>query len=67
MTSPPDGVGFGYDYIEKEIFFQYMVIGFDLGSGKKLEREFLPHLVIQKNGYNTMYLSLDGGARISLG
>lgn len=56
MFFSPKGAAFGGNYIEKEVFFKYITFNFDVGSGVKLEREFLPHLVIQKNGDHNLFL-----------
>jgi hypothetical protein len=59
MLSPPRDAAFGGNYIEKEVFFKNITLSFDVGSGVKLERGFLPHLVVQKiqeNRYTAFYL-----------
>lgn len=56
MSNPPNGAFFGYDYIKKEIIFDYIRLEFELGGGKKRTCELLPHLIIRKNDFKTLYL-----------
>jgi len=56
MMFHPDGAVLGYQYIKKEIFFDYIKLEFDLGEGKKRICEILPRLLVQENNVKILTL-----------